>query len=82
MLDLNGKTILITGGTGSLGKHLTKNIFEKFHQIDKWYTGQVQGFGLGLATVKHIINSFGGTIDIKSKVGKGTSVSFSFPAGF
>lgn len=33
MLDLNGKSILITGGTGSLGKHLTKNILEKFPQV-------------------------------------------------
>jgi UDP-N-acetylglucosamine 4,6-dehydratase len=30
MLDLNGKSILITGGTGSLGKHLTKTILERF----------------------------------------------------
>jgi UDP-N-acetylglucosamine 4,6-dehydratase len=33
MLDLNGKSILITGGTGSLGKHLTKNILEKFPNV-------------------------------------------------
>ncbi|MCW3083814.1 MAG: UDP-N-acetylglucosamine 4,6-dehydratase [Bacteroidetes bacterium] len=35
MLDLNGKSILITGGTGSLGKHLTKNILTKFPQIKR-----------------------------------------------
>ncbi len=35
MLDLNGKSILITGGTGSLGKHLTKNIFSKFPQVKR-----------------------------------------------
>jgi UDP-N-acetylglucosamine 4,6-dehydratase/5-epimerase len=35
MLDLNGKSILITGGTGSLGKHLTKNIFEKFPKVKR-----------------------------------------------
>lgn len=33
MLDLNGQSILITGGTGSLGKHLTKTIFEKFPNV-------------------------------------------------
>lgn len=33
MLDLNGKSILITGGTGSLGKHLTKNILERYPNI-------------------------------------------------
>lgn len=35
MLDLNGKSILITGGTGSLGKHLTKNILEKFPKVKR-----------------------------------------------
>jgi UDP-N-acetylglucosamine 4,6-dehydratase (inverting) len=35
MLDLNGKSILITGGTGSLGKHLTKNILAKFPNVKR-----------------------------------------------
>ncbi|MCE3278356.1 MAG: pseB [Bacteroidetes bacterium] len=35
MLDLNGKSILITGGTGSLGKHLTKNILTRFPQVKR-----------------------------------------------
>ncbi|MCE9538854.1 MAG: UDP-N-acetylglucosamine 4,6-dehydratase (inverting) [Bacteroidetes bacterium] len=35
MLNLNGKSILITGGTGSLGRHLTKNILSKFPQISR-----------------------------------------------
>jgi len=35
MLDLNGKSILITGGTGSLGKHLTKNILSKFPNVKR-----------------------------------------------
>lgn len=35
MLDLNGKSLLITGGTGSLGKALTKRIFEQWPDIKK-----------------------------------------------
>lgn len=35
MLDLNDKSILITGGTGSLGKHLTKNILDKFPNVKR-----------------------------------------------
>lgn len=35
MLDLNGKSILITGGTGSLGKALTKTIFEKWPKVKR-----------------------------------------------
>jgi UDP-N-acetylglucosamine 4,6-dehydratase (inverting) len=32
---LNGKSILITGGTGSLGKQLTKTILEKYPNVKK-----------------------------------------------
>jgi len=35
MLNLNGKSVLITGGTGSLGKHLTKNILEKWPNVKR-----------------------------------------------
>lgn len=34
-MDLNGKSILITGGTGSLGKALVKNILEKWPKVKK-----------------------------------------------
>jgi UDP-N-acetylglucosamine 4,6-dehydratase/5-epimerase len=35
MLDLNNKSILITGGTGSLGKALTKRIYNKFPDVKR-----------------------------------------------
>lgn len=34
-MNLNDKTVLITGGTGSLGKELTKTIFSKWPNISK-----------------------------------------------
>ncbi len=35
MFDLKGKSLLITGGTGSLGKALTKHILSKYPEIKK-----------------------------------------------
>jgi len=35
MLDLNAKSILITGGTGSLGKQLTKTILRKWPNVKR-----------------------------------------------
>lgn len=35
MIDLNNQSILITGGTGSLGKALTKRIFENWPQVKR-----------------------------------------------
>ena len=34
-LDLNNKSILITGGTGSLGKALTRRIFKDFPNVKR-----------------------------------------------
>ena len=34
-MDLNNKSILITGGTGSLGKQLTKTILEKWPNVKR-----------------------------------------------
>lgn len=34
-MDLNGKSILITGGTGSLGKQLTKTILERWPDVKR-----------------------------------------------
>ncbi len=35
MLDLNGKSLLITGGTGSFGKEFTRTIFKKWPQVKR-----------------------------------------------
>jgi len=35
MLDLNGKSVIITGGTGSFGKMFTKLIFERYPNVKR-----------------------------------------------
>lgn len=35
MLDLNGKSLLITGGTGSFGKEFTKTIFQRWPDVKR-----------------------------------------------
>lgn len=45
-------------------------IFERFYRVDK--ARKSGGTGLGLAIVKHIVKSFNGAIDLKSKVGEGS----------
>ena len=38
------------------------------------------GTGLGLSIVKHIVGLYKGKIDLKSKVGEGTSITVTLPA--
>lgn len=41
-------------------------LFRKFYQIDADFTGQVPGFGLGLAFVKSVAQAHGGTTGLRS----------------
>lgn len=57
-----------------------EKVFERFHQVEKDFTGNVPGVGLGLAIVKRLVEAHGGEISIESEIGKGTRVKFSLPA--
>jgi two-component system, cell cycle response regulator len=56
-----------------------ERIFEKFYQVEKYFTGQVEGVGLGLAIVKKLIEREGGEIRVKSKLGQGATFIFTLP---
>jgi two-component system sensor histidine kinase BaeS len=51
-------------------------IFKRFYQIEP--SGS-QGFGIGLAIVKELVTTLGGTIEAKSTVGQGTTFKISLP---
>jgi two-component system phosphate regulon sensor histidine kinase PhoR len=54
-------------------------IFERFYVVDKSRSRKSGGTGLGLSIVKHIVLLHHGTINIESVLGKGTSVTVTFP---
>lgn len=56
-----------------------KLIFERFRQVETTYTRFYGGNGLGLSISKALIEKLGGTIDVVSELGKGTTFSFTIP---
>jgi nitrogen-specific signal transduction histidine kinase len=48
--------------------------------FEAYYTTKTKGSGLGLAIVKHNVDLYGGSIQLKSEVGKGAEFILTFPA--
>jgi PAS domain S-box-containing protein len=51
-----------------------------FQQVDSDLNRQYEGTGLGLALSKSLVELHGGSLDLQSKVGIGTTVAVRFPA--
>lgn len=64
-------------GDGMTPEQVAK-VFDKFYRADTSDTA-VEGVGLGMHIVKHIVEGHGGKIWVESELGKGTTVSFTFP---
>ena len=65
-------------GDGIAVQHLPR-ITQRFYRVDASRSREVGGTGLGLAIVKHIVERHGGTLDIASVVGRGTTVTVALP---
>jgi signal transduction histidine kinase/HAMP domain-containing protein len=55
-------------------------VFERFRQADGSATRTYSGMGIGLALARSLVELHGGTIQVESKVGRGSRFSFSLPA--
>jgi two-component system phosphate regulon sensor histidine kinase PhoR len=54
-------------------------IFERFYRVDRSRARDMGGTGLGLSIVKHVVQAHGGTIEVKSEPGKGSTFRLKFP---
>lgn len=56
-----------------------KRVFDRFYREHTGNRHDVKGFGLGLSYVKSIIDALGGTADVKSEKGKGSTFILQLP---
>jgi two-component system sensor histidine kinase VicK len=76
--DNNIKIHVRDNGIGIPDADLSR-LFERFYRVEKSRTSDAGSTGLGLAIAKEIVEAHGGTINIKSKLNRGTIVSIVLP---
>ena len=58
-----------------------KRIFERFYRVDSLLTRRTEGFGLGLAIARRIVEAHGGRLSLRSELGEGSCFTLHLPAG-
>lgn len=56
-----------------------EKVFSRFHQVEKDFTGQQDGMGLGLAYARKVAQLHGGSVTLQSRLGEGTTVTVTVP---
>lgn len=74
------ETVVLTvrdTGIGIAPEHQSR-VFERFYRVDKSHSKKSGGTGLGLSIVKHAAMYHNAEVDMKSAVGRGTTVTVTF----
>lgn len=75
-----GWAVLEVADTGiGIARDEQARIFERFYRVDKARARSVGGTGLGLAIVKHLVQVYGGRVELSSELGRGSRFTIRIP---
>jgi len=75
-----GAAVLTVADTGiGISEEDRDRIFERFYRVDKARSRSAGGTGLGLAIVKHAVGLHGGTVEVESRLAKGSTFTVRIP---
>jgi heavy metal sensor kinase len=78
--QMNGFVTLQVRDSGvGMSSDSMAHVFEPFYRADPSRSGRVEGAGLGLSLVKWIVDRHGGTIDVESEPGRGSTFTVQLP---
>jgi signal transduction histidine kinase len=77
---VDGAFILVVSDTGiGIDPADLPQVMNRYGPVKKFKEGQESGTGLGLPLTQKIVEALGGTLEIRSQLHKGTSVTLRFP---
>jgi two-component system phosphate regulon sensor histidine kinase PhoR len=78
----DGTAVLVVRDTGiGIPAKEQGRIFERFYRVDRARSRDTGGTGLGLSIVRHIVENHGGTVEVQSELGAGSTFTVRLPAG-
>lgn len=79
--QIAGRPTVSVSDTGiGIPEEAQPKVFVRFYRVDKSRSRSNGGTGLGLAIVKHAAAFHNAKIDLKSKLGEGTTITVTFPS--
>ena len=77
-----GQVELAVSDTGiGIAEHELPRVFDRFHRIEGTRARTHEGSGIGLALVSDLVKLHGGSISVRSELGRGTRFSVVIPTG-
>lgn len=78
----NNQAVLRISDTGiGISQEELPKLFERFYRVENSGGRTYEGTGIGLSLVQELVKLQGGTIDVSSELGKGTTFSVFMPLG-
>jgi signal transduction histidine kinase len=62
-----------------LSRAACKKVFQRFYQVDRQLSRSRGGCGLGLSIVEFIVQGHGGTVQVRSQPGQGSTFTIVLP---
>ena len=71
--------IAVSDNGYGMSESFCRHIFDSFSREEDSRTSKIQGTGLGMAITKNLVDLMGGTIQVKSKKGEGSTFTVDIP---
>jgi signal transduction histidine kinase len=77
----DGNTVFLEVSDNGIGisREEQQKVFDRFYRSERALAGRIEGSGIGLTLVDHIVRAHGGKVLLESELGRGTKVTIQLP---